>query len=278
MEPPSIRAPHTPPRWPWAWSFALLASQLLALTVWMRWGWHAGLAVFAASHLAMIWGSLRPDSQLFGPALRRLDTGERVVWLTIDDGPSAETLPILDLLDAHGARATFFVVGDRVRQHPELAREMVRRGHQLANHSDSHPTKWFWALGPRRMRQEIDAAQATLTEIAGAPPVWFRAVVGMANPFVSAPLKRLGLARVAWTVRGFDGLAGDVRSVVARIERGLRPGAIVLMHEGAPHGNNVEMMALLLQRFDALGYRCVLPTADVAQPTQLPGAGALGTR
>jgi dienelactone hydrolase len=81
----------------------------------------------------------------------------------------------------------------------------------------------------------------------------------MANPFVSAPLRRLGLARVAWSARGFDAVAADPRAVVARIERTLAPGAIVLLHEGAGHGRNIEAIALLLQRLDVLGYRCVLP-------------------
>jgi triacylglycerol esterase/lipase EstA (alpha/beta hydrolase family) len=76
---------------------------------------------------------------------------------------------------------------------------------------------------------------------------------------VAAPLRRLGLARVAWSARGFDAVDADPARVVARIERDQVPGAIVLVHEGAAHGRNVEAIALLLQRLDALGYRCVLP-------------------
>lgn len=191
--------------------------------------------------------------------LARLPTAQRVVWLTIDDGPSAQTGAILDLLDAHAARATFFVVGQRAAARPELVREIVRRGHTLGNHSATHPQAWFWALPPARMRAEIARTQAVLLGITGMAPRWFRAVVGMANPFVAAELKRHGLARVAWCARGFDAVAADPAQVVARIERGLESGAIVLMHEGAAHGRNVETMALLLTRLDALGYATVLP-------------------
>lgn len=250
---------HRPPRRPQAWAWALAVSQLLAVALWWRLGWRVGLPVLLLSHLVFIWGTLRPRSALFGPVLSRLPTREPVVWVTIDDGPSGDTLAILDVLDAHGAKATFFVVAARARERPDLVREIVRRGHGLGNHSASHPAAWFWALGPRRMAREIADAQATLRDITGQPPRWFRAVVGMANPFVAAPLARLGLARVAWSARGYDAVDGDVARVVARIGRDLAPGAIVLLHEGASHGGNVDIVTALLDGLAARGLRTVLP-------------------
>ncbi|WP_082538962.1 polysaccharide deacetylase family protein [Lysobacter sp. Root494] len=262
---------HRPPRHPHAWIAYLLLSQLAMACVWWRWGWHWGLPAMLLSHAPLWWGTFKPDSRLFSPVLRRLPTRAKQVWLTIDDGPSADTSAILDLLDAHHARATFFVVGERVAKQAELVREIARRGHTLGNHSQTHPQAWFWALGPRQMRRQIAQNQATLEAITGTAPRWFRAVVGMANPFVSAPLREHRLARVAWSARGFDALAADPSSVVARIEPGLAPGAIVLLHEGAKHGRNVETLALLLRRLDALGYTTVLPealetTTDVPNP------------
>ena len=261
--PPPSHSPLRPPAWLWA----LLASQALVAALWWRFGWQLGLPCLLASHLPFVWGVLWPRSPLYGPVLARLPTRERVLWLTIDDGPSDDTLEILDLLDAHAARATFFVVGERALARPQLLREIVRRGHGVGNHSASHPQAWFWALGPARMRAEIARTQAIVRELTGVAPHWFRAVVGMANPFVAAPLRQHGLTRVAWSARGFDALAADPQAVVARIERTLAPGAIVLFHEGAAHGRNVETLALLLQRLHALGYRCVLPetvaSADV---------------
>ncbi|QSX78956.1 polysaccharide deacetylase family protein [Agrilutibacter solisilvae] len=266
---------HRPPRRPHAWIGALLLSQLLVVAVFWRWGWAWGLPVMFASHAVFWWGTLKPGSRLFSPVLTRLPTTQRQVWLTIDDGPSDDTPAILDLLDRHRARATFFVVGDRAAARPELLREIVRRGHGVGNHSASHPQAWFWALGPGRMREEITRTQATIRAITGTTPRWFRAVVGMANPFVSAPLRAHGLARVAWTARGFDALAADVTRVVARIERDLRPGAIVLLHEGARHGRNVESLGLLLQRLDALGYSTLLPEAlEDEGPATEPAAAA----
>ncbi|MFD0740264.1 polysaccharide deacetylase family protein [Lysobacter koreensis] len=263
----AVFPPHRPPRRPHLWLWCLLASQLLVAAIWWRFGWHWGLPALLASHLPFAWATLKADSPWFSPVLTRLPTDARAVWLTIDDGPSEETPAILDLLDAHAAKATFFVVGARAAARPQLVREIARRGHTLGNHSHSHPSAWFWALPPARMRAEVAQTQALLTQLTGAPPRWFRAVVGMANPFVAAALKPHGLARVAWCARGFDAVAADPARVVARIERGLKPGAIVLMHEGARHGRNVETLALLLRRLDALGYRTLLPeTLEGAAP------------
>jgi peptidoglycan/xylan/chitin deacetylase (PgdA/CDA1 family) len=242
------------------------------VAVWWRLGWAWGLPAMLLSHLPFLWGTLKPDSRVFSPVLRRLPSAEKRVWLTIDDGPSDDTMAMLDLLDRHRARATFFVVGARAQQRPQLVREIVRRGHGIGNHSQGHPQAWFWALGPRQMRAQIAANQATLTTITGTAPRWFRAVVGMANPFVAAPLREQGLARVAWSARGFDALASDPQGVVARIERDLAPGAIVLLHEGAKHGRSVETLALLLQRVDALGYGTLLPEEieSAAMPAPAP--------
>lgn len=262
---PSPAPLHRPPRHPHAWWAFLVASQLLVAWAWWRLGTRIGLPLMLASHAPFWWGVLRPQSRLFSPVLSRLPATENIAWLTIDDGPSPDTQAMLDLLDARGAKATFFLVGERAAQRPDDVRDIARRGHGIGNHSADHPAAWFWALGPARMRGEIVRAQDTLRGIAGVAPRWFRAVVGMANPFVSAPLRELGLARVAWTARGFDAVAADPAVVVARIERALCPGAIVLMHEGAAHGRNVETMSLLLERFDALGYRCVLPESLESQ-------------
>lgn len=246
----------------------LLLSQVAVAGVWFVHGWRIGLPAMLLSHLPFLWGTLWPRSRLYSPVLDRLPATGRRVWLTIDDGPSDDTRALLDLLDAHAARATFFLVGARAVARPDLVRAIAARGHGIGNHSDTHPSAWFWALGPKRMREEIVCCQATLEGITGAPPRWFRAVVGMANPFTAAPMRAHGLARAAWSARGFDAVVADPDKVVARIERDLAPGAIVLLHEGARHGRNVEAVALLLRRLEELGYGTVLPE-DIEQGSRL---------
>jgi peptidoglycan-N-acetylglucosamine deacetylase len=258
MTPPTPML-HRVPRHPHAaWTLALL-SQFAAAALWSIHGWPTGLAAFAASHLVLLWGTFWPRSRMFSPALTRLPTSARDVWLTIDDGPSDDTDEILDLLDAHGARATFFLVGSRAAANPERVRAIAARGHGIGNHSQHHPSAWFWALGPRRMRTEVDECQRVLAGITGTPPRWFRAVVGMANPFTPAAMHAHGLARASWSARGFDAVEQDPDVVAARIESDLVPGAVVLLHEGARHGRSAEAVARVLQRLGQLGYRTVLP-------------------
>ncbi len=250
---------HRVPRYPHAWLHALVLSQMAVALLWWRYGAVVGVASMIASHAPFWWATFWPRSALFGPNLSRLNTDEKWVWLTIDDGPSDETQTILDLLDTHHAKATFFLVGERAALRPEAVREIARRGHGIGNHSTTHPSAWFWALGPWRLAREIGRTQTILRDILGTPPRWFRGVVGMCNPFVNAVLKSNDLARVAWHARGFDGVLGNPERIVARIERDLAPGAIVLLHEGAAHGGNIETIRQLLRRLDALGYRAVVP-------------------
>lgn len=249
---------------PYAWLAVLAASQLLVALVWWALGWQVGVPLMLASHLPFVLAVLHPRAWLYTPVVARVPARGRSVWLTIDDGPSDDTLPVLDLLDRHGARATFFLVGERAQARPALVAEIVRRGHEVGNHSQTHPQAWFWALGPARMAREIGQAQHTLTALAGAPPRWFRSVVGMTNPWVAAPLRAHGLTRVAWSARGYDAVRAQPDEVLALIARDLAPGAIVLLHEGAPHGRSVAIIAAVLAHLDAQGYASVLPSETFA--------------
>lgn len=259
MPEPTVR--HVVARHPhaWAWVALLLHAGVAAAWWWLGWRWGLGLLVML--HLAFVGGTLRPGSRLFGPVATRFDTAAPEVWLTIDDGPSPDTPAILDLLDAHGAKAMFFLVGERAAAQPELVRGIAARGHAIGNHSHTHPQARFWALGPRAMRGEILDCQRVLTAITGVAPRWFRAVVGHANPFVHAPLREAGLARLAWNARGYDAVEPDPDRVTARIVRDLAPGAIVLLHEGAPHGRSVDTVAAVLDALAQQGYRAVVPAA-----------------
>ena len=248
---------HRVPRRPWAWLPWLVASQVLVVTTWAFWGWKAGLPLMVVTHALFMVPVFLPNSRFYLPVLSRLPGQD--VWLTIDDGPSEETPAVLDLLEAHGATATFFLVGERAAARPELVREILARGHSLGNHSHSHPQHRFWRLGPAQMRAEIDQCQQALAQIAGAPPRWYRSVVGMTNPFVAPALRRHGLTRVGWSARGFDGVNCQPQDVLARVLPALKPGAIVLLHEGARHGHNLAIIGGVLDALKANGLRARAP-------------------
>ncbi len=250
---------HRIPRHPHAWLGWLVLSQLAVAMLWWWLGWRWGLPALLLSHALFIVPVFVPSATLYAPVLTRLRTSERAVWLTIDDGPSADTAAILDALDRHGASATFFVVGERARQRPEVVAEIRRRGHGIGNHTRTHPSARFWALGPRAMAAEIGLTQAILSAPPIPPPRWFRSVAGHTNPFVAAPLRTHGLARVAWSARGYDAVDGDPVRVLQRIGRDLRPGAIVLLHEGAAHGRSVEIVEAALCLLEERGFGTLEP-------------------
>lgn len=197
------------------------------------WPWAAGALV--ANHGLLTAAGLWPRSRLLGPNWTHLpaDAAARgEIALTIDDGPDPEVTPrVLDLLDRHGALASFFVIGRLVRQHPALSREIIARGHTIENHSEHH-LKTFSLHGPRWLAREIGAAQDTIADVCDTTPRFFRAPAGLRNPFLEPVLARLDLQLAAWTRRAYDTRNGDAQAVGDRLLRGLAGGDILLLHDG----------------------------------------------
>ena len=257
-----------------------LAAGAAALLAPAAWPW--ALGAVAANHLALTAGGLWPRSRWLGRNWTRLPdeaAARHEVAITLDDGPDPAVTPaVLDLLDAHRVRATFFVIGEAVQRHPALAREIARRGHAVQNHSDRHANT-FSLLGPRAMAREIGAAQARIGDVVGVAPRWFRAPAGLRNPFLAPVLDRLGLELVSWTRRGYDTARSDPARILACLGHRLGPGDILLLHDGhaarGPDGAPVVLAVLpaLLERMARQGLHPV--TLAEALPTPRPAAGAL---
>jgi len=203
-------------------------------TAWHPVFWPWALSLVAANHAVLTATGLWPRSAGLGPNWTRLPPcdGDRQVAITIDDGPDQEVTPrVLDILQASGARATFFCIGERVRANPELSREIVARGHRIENHSQHH-RHHFSLLGPRGMRLEIERAQETIGTVTGERPRFFRAPAGLRNPFLQPVLTELNLQLVSWTRRGYDTVTRDAGLVHSRLAARLAPADILLLHDG----------------------------------------------
>ncbi|OAJ53112.1 polysaccharide deacetylase [Paraburkholderia ginsengiterrae] len=213
-----------------AWHIFVLAGWLLVPAAWPWW-----LAAIFANHAIFTVAGLLPRTTLLGPNWTRLPAGTRnadAIALTIDDGPDPVVTPqVLDLLDAFGVRATFFCIGAKAQRHPELAREIVARGHALENHSQVH-VHTFSVTFPAALTREIDAAQRTLESLSGERPMFFRAPAGLRNIFLEPVLSKLDLRLAAWTRRGYDTRERDPRVVARRLLDGLAPRDILLLHDG----------------------------------------------
>lgn len=217
----------------------------------------AGVGVLALSHMLILYPTLRANQQWLGPVITRFETPRNEVWLTIDDGPTDDTRAVLDLFDRHQVKATFFVKGTLAEQQPDLVRELVARGHSVANHSHTHPSGTFWCLLPGRVGEEIARCSEVLKRVTGTAPRWFRAPVGMKNPFVHPALRRQGMRLIGWTARGFDGVLTDVDEIVARILPNLTPGAIIVLHQGRAH--SLRVLESVIVALKERGYALVVP-------------------
>ena len=209
-----------------------------ALIAGWRFGWHYALIVFPLGGLLWACGTFLPNARIFGPIVRRAEGKD--VLLTIDDGPDPEDTPaMLDLLDRHGRKAVFFVIGEKVRRYPELAREIVRRGHELGNHTMTHPVGYFWGYGPVRTRREIVECLRAIEEVAGVKVRFFRAPAGHRNWFTHPVLKEHGLELVGWRKRAYDTIRSDVDGIVRDLTRRVEDGDILLLHEATATGQGV---------------------------------------
>ncbi len=215
--------------------------------------WPIALAAVVADHMTLTPAGLWPRSRLLGPHRTPRPAGgggggRRAI--TIDDGPDPEVTPrVLDILDRFGARASFFCIGARVERHPDLVREMARRGHSVENHGYRH-AHTFALLGARALREDISRAQHCIHAATLSEPVFFRAPAGLRNPLLQPVLADLSLQLASWTRRGFDTVNRDPDRVLRRLTRRLGGADILLLHDGnaARSARSVPVVVEVLPR------------------------------
>ena len=224
--------------------------------------WPWALGALAVNHIALAAAGLWPRSQLLGPNWTRLPGGSTGVAITIDDGPEPDVTPrVLARLQEYRACATFFCVGERVLRFPDLAQEIVRRGHIIENHSQRHRHN-FSLLGPGAMSAEIRQAQESIHHVTGSRPKFFRAPAGLRNPFLDPVLVRLKLHLASWTRRGFDTVNGDADVVLRRLANPLQQGDILLLHDGhaaRSRSGKPVILEVLPRLLDALNSAGLVP-------------------
>jgi peptidoglycan/xylan/chitin deacetylase (PgdA/CDA1 family) len=219
----------------------------------------AGVSLYVALLLS---GVFVLRLRMFADAVVRGPAGATGVVLTFDDGPDPiHTREVLDALDAHEAKATFFVIGKKAEQQRELVLEIVRRGHQVGVHGFAHD-RLFSLRGSKRVREDLERAIRVLENITGTTPLLFRPPIGHTNPTIAAVADRLDLTMVGWSVRARDGLARTKPDdVLARISRGLEDGAIVLLHDAPENGTRkpagVTALPAILDRIASKNLRVV---------------------
>lgn len=237
----------------------------------------AGALVFGGAAIGA-WGAVYPRSQLFGRTVCTTSDASTVA-LTFDDGPNPTATPaLLDLLDAHGARATFFLIGRHVRAFPALVREIAARGHAIGNHTDSHPSLIF--LSRANLREELNSCrEAILSVVGGAQLRWMRPPFGFRGPQLDAVVRQLGYSGVAmWSKWAWDWKPQPAQQVIHRLRR-VTGGDIVLLHDGdhrlleGDRRHTIAALAHWLPRWRDAGMRFVtLDAIANTAPMNLPAA------
>jgi peptidoglycan-N-acetylglucosamine deacetylase len=239
--------------------------------------WLVAVPSFAAGLAGLTaYGAVHPRSQLFCHTLFQTDQAKKLA-LTFDDGPNPAITPkLLDLLDRHHAKATFFLVGKWVRESPTLVKEMSDRGHLLGNHTDTHPNLFF--CGPQETRTELLRCSEAIGQATWAEPRWFRPPYGFRSPWLGSLVLQQRMRMVMWTLlpgdwrlKPADWLINRMKPIAAHAQNLRSPnqpsqpstGDILCLHDGdyaRPNGDRTHTLAALeywLPRWRDLGLEFV---------------------
>jgi len=178
------------------------------------------------------------------------------VYLTFDDGPHAGHTPaVLDVLNRHGVKGTFFLRGDRIAGNETLVRRMADAGHSIGNHGGSHRPLWF--RPGKAIRREIDATASAIANVIGQRPSLFRPPYGRFDARFQRIMKETDHRLVLWSLLSYDWAAYDPGAVVKIVERHLHPGAVLVFHDGHRRGAMLPQVlerVIVLVRQKGLGF------------------------
>jgi peptidoglycan-N-acetylglucosamine deacetylase len=206
--------------------------------------------------------SIAPTGQWYGPTITGGPRGSKRIALTYDDGPNdPHTFHLLDVLAKRNVKATFFMIGRYVQQHPEIARAVAEAGHTIGNHTFTHPLLTFKSKAETRS-QLVDCRHA-LEEAVGEHSKLFRPPFGGRRPATIRIARELGLQTVMWNVTGYDWNAPPTAVIEKKVTRQIRGGDVILLHDGghlalgADRSQTVIATENLIRRYKDEGYEFV---------------------
>ncbi len=160
-----------------------------------------------------------------------LTTTKNEIALTFDDGPHPiYTIQVLDLLKKHQAKATFFCIGKNIEKHPEIVEKIIQEGHLVANHSYAH-TNNYGFLSPQDIIDDITKTQNLLQTLTKKNNLLFRPPFGVTNPRIAKAVRKLNLVTIGWSIRSYDTIAKNANKVFKKVDKQIKKGAILLLHD-----------------------------------------------
>lgn len=199
----------------------------------------AVIIVIAVS-VVMFYGSYSISSSFYLKSLCRGSDSSGGVAITFDDGVDPRMTPkVLDVLRRHGAKATFFIIGEKACRYPEIVKQIVADGHTIGNHSYYHQG-YFPMKSTAEIRAEIQMCSEVLRSATGLDVRFFRPPFGVTNPMVGRAVRQSALTSIGWSIRSLDTMGRDMSRTSARVTSRLKAGSVVLLHD------NLEGADLLL--------------------------------
>lgn len=220
---------------------------------------HAELLLLAVLFLFLM-SAFYPASVMSYPgAIYNCPTKQKVVALTFDDGPMpVYTIQILDILDKYHAKATFFMIGERMKEYPGLVREVAARGHVIENHTFTHPGD-LRKVDNKRVEWELRASSNLCEHLTGQRPYLFRPPRGILNNILIRTIRGSGYDIIIWSICADNHAAPTAAMMAQRVVKQIQPGQIILLHDGRIPGRklDVEATRLILDDLSKKGYKFV---------------------
>ena len=242
------------------------AASVVMLLLCLNFLWDIKTVNYALGAILLIWiilsirGMTSMRSRVFGKVYWRGNPAEKSVSLTFDDGPTAHyTAQILDVLALHNVKATFFVIGENLKDNPDLARRIHAEGHEMGNHTQSHP--WMFRMLFSSIREDILLCQDEIEKNTGYRPRFFRQPVGINNPSVMKVIDGLGMVMIGWQARAYDAVPTEKGKIINRILSRIRPGGIIILHDGCDaktdqdRSATVEALKEIIPALKTRGYK-----------------------
>lgn len=189
------------------------------------------------------------------------DTSLKRIAITFDDGPNEEYTPkLLDILSNYDAKATFFLIGKNVSEEPDIARRIHAEGHEIGNHTYSHPV--LPLVSRKEVHKQLESTNSIIKDAVGTKPVYFRPPMGLFTPAILDIIESNGLQTVIGEVYPRDPNRPGKDKIIKRVLTRVKPGSIIIMHDGGTWGNfdrnqTIEAVPIIIEKLQAKGYRFV---------------------
>jgi len=235
-------------------TFVLYIIVLILVYLFLPWKGVFFIIISLLFLLHLVYSSANICSQAYIKTLCKGNPKEKKIAITFDDGPDSEITPrVLDLLDTHGIKATFFCIGNHIENNKDLIKRVDQKGHLIGNHTWSHE-KWFDLHSSQKMKLDIEKTTGLIFDTIGKQPKLFRPPYGVTNPNLKRAIKDFNFNTIGWSVRSLDTI-NDVEKTFQRIKNRLSNGDIILFHDNREH--IVEILTLVLDYAKNENYQIV---------------------